>query len=98
MSNEPRETIISNDNWEYVKRYFNMTEKPRETKRKNVQVDALLGKALPSADVCEWMWRADIGHYLTECKNNMEEIYIDHSYKYCPHCGGEIETVKEFSK
>ncbi len=45
-----------------------------------------------SDDFCEWEWKNDFdtNGFLTQCEYKMTELYADHNYKYCPHCGKKI--------
>ena len=53
-----------------------------------------------SGDFCEWKWDSsyDTNSNVSHCGYVMKGLYVDHNYKYCPHCGKEIKSVKEFGK
>jgi len=50
---------------------------------------------LPTKHFCEWEWKSTFveNGWVSQCGYNLKELYADHNYKCCPHCGNEIKIV-----
>ena len=56
---------------------------------------SIIKRCKANQPICGWRWNTTFEKhgFVSGCGYYLAELYRDHSYKYCPHCGKEIKTV-----